>query len=196
MASFAEAKAGFDAGVRYGTHLFNAMPTLHHREPGLVGALLADERIVIGIIPDGVHVHPALVKLAWQTAGQRLNLVTDAMAALGMPSGTYTLGDFRVTVDEVACRLPDGRRAGSILSMDTAVRQLILTTGCTLVQALDTVTTIPARLLGVEQYKGRIAPGCDADLTLLTPDWQVAMTVVYGAVVYDCSDKQRRTKSA
>jgi N-acetylglucosamine-6-phosphate deacetylase len=184
MASFAEAKAGFAAGVRYGTHLFNAMPGLHHREPGLIGALLADERVTLGIIPDGIHVHPALLKLAWQAAGPRLNVVTDAMAALGMPPGKYDLGDFQVTVDEATCRLPDGTLAGSILGMDTAVRNLISYTGCTLAEAITTVTTIPADLLGLGQQKGRIAPGYDADLVLLTPDLQVAMTFVHGDVIY------------
>ncbi|HRQ41428.1 MAG TPA: N-acetylglucosamine-6-phosphate deacetylase [Chloroflexota bacterium] len=185
MATFAEAKAGFAAGVRYGTHLFNAMPGLHHREPGLVGALLDDERATVGIIPDGVHVHPALLKLAWQTTGPRLNLVTDAMAALGMPPGAYDLGDFPVTVDTTTCRLPDGTLAGSILGMDTAVRNFISYTGCSLAEAIAAVTTVPADLLGLGQRKGRIAPGYDADLVLLTPDLQVAMTMVRGEVLYD-----------
>lgn len=184
MATFAEAKAGFAAGVRYGTHLFNAMPGLHHREPGLVGALLDDARLTMGIIPDGIHVHPALLKLAWQIAGPRLNVVTDAMAALGMPPGSYDLGDFRVTVDETTCRLPDGTLAGSILGMDTAVRHLITYTDCSLAEAVAAVTAVPADLLGLGRQKGRIAPGFDADLVLLTPDLQVAMTMVHGNVVY------------
>lgn len=182
-ATFAAAQAGLAAGVRYGTHLFNAMPPLHHREPGLVGALLAHEAVVIGIIPDGIHVHPALLKFVWQAAAPRLNLVTDAMAALGMPPGEYDLGAFAVTVDEATCRLRDGTLAGSVLSMDTAVRNLITYTGCTLAQAIASVTTIPADLLGLGQRKGRIAPGHDADLVLLTPDLHVAMTMVNGQIV-------------
>lgn len=185
MATFAEAKAGFAAGVRYGTHLFNAMPGLHHREPGLVGALLDDARLTMGIIPDGIHVHPALLKMAWQIAGPRLNVVTDAMAALGMSPGAYDLGDFRVTVDEATCRLPDGTLAGSILGMDTAVRNLITYTGCALAEAVGAVTAVPADLLGLGLQKGRIAPGYDADLVLLTPDLQIAMTMVHGNVVYN-----------
>lgn len=184
MATFAEAKAGFDAGISYGTHLFNAMPGLHHREPGLIGALLDDERVVMGIIPDGVHVHPALLKMVWQAAGPRLNVVTDAMAALGMPPGDYDLGDFRVTVDETTCRLPDGTLAGSVLGMDTAVRNLINYTGCTVAEAVATVTAVPADLLGLGGQKGRIAPGYDADLVLLGPDLHVAMTLVHGKIIY------------
>lgn len=184
LATFAEAEAGFAAGIRYGTHLFNAQSPLHHREPGLPGALLTDERVTIGLIADGVHVHPALVKLVWQAAGSRLTLVTDAMAALGMPPGEYELGDFTVMVDETTCRLPDGTLAGSILSLDTAARNLIAFTGCTLAEALTTVTTIPTRLLGLDGRKGKIAPGYDADLVLLTPDLQVDATIVGGEIVY------------
>ena len=116
-AGFDQAKAAFDAGIRYGTHLFNAMPPLQHREPGLPGALLTDARPIVGLIADGVHTHPSIVSLAWQALGsKRLNLVTDAMAALGMPPGTHRLGDFDVSVDATSARLADGTLAGSILS--------------------------------------------------------------------------------
>ncbi|MBE2200894.1 MAG: N-acetylglucosamine-6-phosphate deacetylase [Anaerolinea sp.] len=180
LATYAQAVHGFNAGIRYGTHLFNAMLSLHHREPGLAGALLGDGRATIGLIPDGLHVHPALVKLVWQTAGARLNLVTDAMAALGAAPGAYQLGDFTVTVDETSARLADGTLAGSILSLDAALRNFIQFTGCTLAEALATITTTPAQLLGLAGRKGHIAPGCDADLVLLTPDLQVVKTFVNG----------------
>ncbi|MEZ4593961.1 MAG: N-acetylglucosamine-6-phosphate deacetylase [Chloroflexota bacterium] len=183
-ASFAQATAGFDAGIRYGTHLFNAMPPLHHREPGLAGSLLADNRATIGLIVDGEHVHPELVKLVWQLVGNgRLTLVTDAMAALGMPPGRYILGDYEVIVDETTARLASGTLAGSLLRLDTAVRNLITYTGCTLADALPTVTRTPADLLGLP-HKGRLAPGCDADLVLLTPDLQVHTTFIGGKIVY------------
>ncbi|MCB9009626.1 MAG: N-acetylglucosamine-6-phosphate deacetylase [Ardenticatenaceae bacterium] len=183
-ANFAQAAAGFDAGIRYGTHLFNAMPPLHHRKPGLAGALLADERATIGLIVDGEHVHPELVKLVWQLVGNgRLTLVTDAMAALGMPPGRYALGDHEVIVGETTARLPSGTLAGSLLRMDTAVRNLISFTNCTLAEALPTVTRTPADLLGLP-HKGRLAPHCDADLLLLTPDLQVHTTIIAGKIVY------------
>jgi N-acetylglucosamine-6-phosphate deacetylase len=183
-ATLAQATAGFDAGIRYGTHLFNAMPSLYHREPGLAGALLADNRATSGLIVDGEHVHPELVKLVWRLVGNgRLTLVTDAMAALGMPPGRYTLGDFAVQVDETTARLPSGTLAGSVLRMDTAVRNLINFTGCTLAEALPTVTRTPADLLGLP-HKGRLVPGCDADLLLLTPDLQVHTTFIAGRIVY------------
>ncbi|MEI2692256.1 MAG: N-acetylglucosamine-6-phosphate deacetylase [Anaerolineae bacterium] len=185
MATYDQAVAGFDAGARYGTHLFNAMPNLLHREPGLPGALLTDDRPTVGLIADGIHTHPAIVKLVWQVLGpQRLNLVTDAMAALGMPPGKHLLGDYVVTVDGVSCRLADGTLAGSILAMDEALRNLIAFTGCTLEEALQTMTTTPARAIGLEHERGQVAPGFIADLVLLSPDLHVRGTVVDGELVY------------
>ena len=184
-ATFDEATMAFDAGARYGTHLFNAMPTMHHREPGLPGALLTDPRPVVGFIADGVHTHPSVISLVWQALGpERLNLVTDAMAALGMGPGSHLLGDFEVTVDATSARLADGTLAGSILSLDQALRNLIRLTGCTLADALATVTTTPARSLGLDHERGRIAPGYVADLVLLSPELEVRGTVVRGELVY------------
>jgi N-acetylglucosamine-6-phosphate deacetylase len=185
MATYDQAEAGFDAGVRYGTHLFNAMPALGHRDPALPGALLTDARTTVGFIADGVHTHPAVIKLVWQAlGGARLNLVTDAMAALGMPSGIHVLGDYEVTVDATSARLADGTLAGSILSLDQALRNLIDITGCTLAEALPTITTTAARALGLDGERGRIEPGYAADLVLLTPDRRVHTTIVDGEIVY------------
>jgi N-acetylglucosamine-6-phosphate deacetylase len=184
MATYAEARAGFEAGIRYGTHLFNAMPALGHREPGLAGALLAQPELTVGLIPDGIHVHPAIVALIWVATGSgRLNLVSDAMAALGMPPGDYNIGDQQVIVTETA-RLPDGTLAGSILPPDAALRNLMAFTGCSLETALTTLTTTPARLLGLDHQLGQIASGFTADLVLLNPDLTVAMTIVQGELVY------------
>lgn len=185
LAGYTEAQVGIEAGISYGTHLFNAMAGLHHRRPGLIGALLADERVTVGLIADGVHVHPALVKLVWQLVGNgRLNLVTDAMAALGMPAGAYPLGNFQVTVDETSARLSDGTLAGSILSLNVALRNLMTFAGCSLTEALPAVTTTPFALLGLGQRKGQITPGYDADFVLLTPDLTVVCTIVAGQIVY------------
>lgn len=184
-ASFEAAAAGFDRGARYATHLFNAMPALHHREPGLVAAALADSRVTVGLIPDGLHVHPALVNLVWQLLGrERLNLVTDAMAAMGMSPGEYLLGDFRVTVDETSARLPDGTLAGCVLSLDAILRAFRAFTGASLADAVATVTTTPARLLGLEDRLGRLRPGAAADMVLLTPEGEVIETLVAGELLY------------
>jgi N-acetylglucosamine-6-phosphate deacetylase len=192
MATYDEAMAGFAAGIRYGTHLFNAMPAFNHRDPGLPGALLTDPRVVVGFIADGVHTHPSVIGLVWRAlGGRRLSLVSDAMAALGMPSGQHRLGDFDVWVDATSARLADGTLAGSILALDQALRNLMTGAGgtspaggCTLAAALPAVTTTPADLLGLGVTRGRLAPGHQADLTLLTPDLLVQATIVAGRVVY------------
>ena len=138
--------AAFEAGINASTHLFNAMSGLDHRAPGLVGASIDHSDPMIGMIVDGVHVHPAIVRLAWKGLGpQRLILVTDAMAALGMPPDTYQLGDQQVIVDGTSARLPDGRLAGSLLTLPVALRNLQRFTDCSLHQALQTVTSNPAR---------------------------------------------------
>jgi N-acetylglucosamine-6-phosphate deacetylase len=185
LASFEQARAGLEAGITYGTHLFNAMPPLAHRAPGLAGALLSDPRCVAGLIPDGIHVHPALVKLIWAAKGSAgLNLVSDAMAALGMPPGRYVLNDFEVFVTATEARLADGTLAGSILPLDEALRNLINFTGCSLGEALATVTTTPAALLGLSNQRGRIAPGLIADLVLLSPALEVVATITAGQMSY------------
>jgi N-acetylglucosamine-6-phosphate deacetylase len=184
LATFDQALAGFANGIRYGTHLYNAMPPLGHREPGLVGALLNTDEIVTGIIPDGIHTHPAMVKLAWEMKGPNgLNVVTDAMAALGMPPGIYRLNDFSVTVSENDARLADGTLAGSVLDMETAVSNLIQFTGCTLAEAIATVTTTPAKLLNLPD-RGQIAPGLIADAVLLNQGLKVDLTLTRGIITY------------
>ena len=185
LATFDEATAGFDAGARYATHLFNAMPTLHHREPGLVAAALADPRVTVGLVADGLHVHPALVGLLWRWLGpERLNLVTNAMAALGTGPGEYMLGDYRVTVDDDTARLADGTLAGCVLSLDAMLGAFLSMSGATAAEALPTITTTPARLLGLGDRLGRVAPGHDADLVLLSPNLRVIETFVGGESVY------------
>lgn len=184
LATYEQAQAGFDAGIRYGTHLFFSMPQLDFNAPGLAGALLSDDRAILGIVADGLHIHPVMVKLAWKSKGaQRLTLVTDAMAALGMQPGSYRLARRDVHVDANSARLADESLAGSILSLNAALHNLIAFTGCNLVEAILTVTSTPANLLKLTQ-KGHITEGADADMTLLTADQQIAMVIVDGEVVY------------
>jgi N-acetylglucosamine-6-phosphate deacetylase len=184
-ATYAQAQAGFAAGAAYGTHIFNAMPTVEHREPGLPGALLTTPGQVVGLIPDGVHTHPAIVALVWQMkSAAGLTLVTDAMAALGMPPGKYMLGDQEVTVTERDARLPSGTLAGSILAMDEALRCLLRFTGCSLHEGLATITSTPADVLGLTD-RGRLAPGAIADLVFLDADLEVVRTLAAGTVVFE-----------
>jgi N-acetylglucosamine-6-phosphate deacetylase len=150
-ATFEQAAAGFDAGIRFITHLFNAMAPLDHREPGLAGAALADDRVTIGIIPDGLHVHPSMVATVLRTVGSdRLAVVSDAIAALGMPPGTYRLADRDVACDGISARLPGGGLAGSVISLDQAVRNLATFAGIPIEDAKRAATTVPARLLGMD----------------------------------------------
>ncbi|MBN1934261.1 MAG: N-acetylglucosamine-6-phosphate deacetylase [Anaerolineae bacterium] len=185
MATYDQAQAGFDAGTRYGTHLFNAQPPLHHREPGLIGALFTDGRPIVGMIVDGIHSHPSIVDMVWRLLGHRLSLVTDAMEAMGMPPGTYKLGDLQVIVDETSARLADGTLAGSILTLDAALRNLMCFTGCSFQDALPAVTTVPATLLDLDSHCGQLAPGCAADLVLLDGEYRVVKTIIDGKIVYD-----------
>ncbi|MFZ6004636.1 MAG: N-acetylglucosamine-6-phosphate deacetylase [Actinomycetota bacterium] len=182
-ASAAEASSAVDSGATWVTHLFNAMSPLHHREPGVVGAALSDERLRVGMIADGIHVHPSVVKLAQRALGERLVLVTDAVAALGMEHGEQALGRATVHVGADGVRLPDGTLAGSNLAMDQAVRNLIAFSGCQREAALHAASTVPAAVLGDEQ-RGTLAPGSRADVALLTQDLEVAATIVGGEVVH------------
>ena len=183
-ATVREMEEAIDAGLGYVTHLFNAMAAFGHREPGPVGVALADARLTVGLIADGIHVHPTAVAMAWRALGpDRLNLVSDAVAALGQPHGATRLGSQDVTVDGSGVRLPDGTLAGSALSLDEAVRNLVTYTGCAAHDAIATVTSTPARLLGLPSA-GEVAPGRRADLTLLTPELQVAGTLIAGRRVH------------
>ncbi len=183
-ATYDQALAGFAAGIGWGTHLFNAMSPLGHREPGLMAALLTAD-VPCGLIADGIHSHPAMVKLAYRLKGAAgITLITDAMAAMGMAPGVYRLADRDVIVDAASARLANGTLAGSILTMDAAVRNMIAFTGCSLADAVAMASATPARLLGLAR-KGRIAVGCDADLVVLDEQLRVAQTWVRGELVYE-----------
>ena len=179
-----EARAGIEAGASYSTHLFNAMPPLDHRAPGIAAAVLADARVTVGMIPDTIHVHRTVLDLAYRIAGpERFSIVTDAMAALGMPHGTFRLGARDVTVDETGCRLPGGLLAGSNLRLDGGVQNLAAATGRGIEMAVAAATTVPARLLGLTD-RGSIATGARADITVVTPEFEAAGTIVDGRFVW------------
>jgi N-acetylglucosamine-6-phosphate deacetylase len=185
QATYAEISCAADAGLRLGTHLYNAMRPLAHREPGTVGALLTQDRIRTGIIADGVHVHEAAIRLAHRAKGpEGLVLVTDAMEAAGMDPGDYELGGRRVRLQDGAVRLPDGTLAGSALTMDEAVGNAVRFLGVSLAQAVRMAAETPAAALRLDS-KGRIAVGCDADFVLLDEGGTVLQTIVSGERVYE-----------
>jgi N-acetylglucosamine-6-phosphate deacetylase len=183
-ASAEQAMAAVDAGARWVTHLFNAMAPLHHREPGLAGVALTDPRVRVGLIPDGIHVHPQVVALAQRALGERLTIVTDAVAAMGMPPGRQALGRAEVTVGDDGVRLADGTLAGSNLTMDLGVRNLVTFTGCSWETALHAASAAPAAVLG-DGDRGSLHVGARADLVVLTDDLQLVTTVVGGEAVHD-----------
>ncbi|MDH3301693.1 MAG: N-acetylglucosamine-6-phosphate deacetylase [Acidimicrobiia bacterium] len=183
-ATAGEAAAAFDAGVSMGTHLFNAMSPMGHRAPGLTGAALADERITVGLIVDGVHVDPVVVKVAWRAKGpDRVVLVTDAVAAQGLGPGRHRLGDRTVIADAMGVRTDAGVLAGSALTMDRAVANLVEFTGCTLADALAAATRTPATVIGAID-RGHLGPGAAADVVLLEPDGSAALTICRGHIAH------------
>jgi N-acetylglucosamine-6-phosphate deacetylase len=172
-ATYAEAVQAIDVGVTAATHLFNAERAVHQREPGLALALLQSDQVVVELIADGVHVHPALLRTAMQQAAGRFALVTDAMAATGAADGEYQLGPLRVQVrDGLATVAGRGTIAGSTLTLDRAVRYAVGEVGLPLEEALAAATAVPAGLLGRDDL-GRLAPGCRADVVALDDDLRV-----------------------
>jgi N-acetylglucosamine-6-phosphate deacetylase len=172
-----------DAGATFGTHIFNAMSSITSRRPGLAGFLLTDDRMRFGMINDRTHLDPRVVEMIWALAPGRVVLVTDAIAATGIGDGTYRLGDIVVTVDGHVTRNQRGGLAGSVLTLDRAVRNLIEITGCTLAQAIHAASTSPAATLDLDD-RGNLAPGRKADLVLLDETLEVVGTIVAGRVAF------------
>jgi N-acetylglucosamine-6-phosphate deacetylase len=183
-ASYDEAVAAIEAGARHATHLFNRMRPMTHRDPGLTGAVLANDEIAAELICDGVHVHPAAMRVAIAAKGaHRVMAITDGTAGSGLPRGaTATLGGYPITVSDTAI-LDDGTIAGSVLTMDRAFAALVGTVGVSLVDAATMCATTPARELGV-QGLGLIAPGSRADLAVLDANFRVRQTWLGGVMVY------------
>jgi N-acetylglucosamine-6-phosphate deacetylase len=183
-ATLEEFAAGVDAGAEMATHLYNAMSPFAHRAPGSIGGALTDDRVTVGLIADGIHSHPASLRLAVRAKGvERIALVTDMMAAAGMPAGRYTLGGQSVLVDDQAARLEDGTLAGAIVVLDQAIRNMVCWAGVTPAEAITMATEVPARLLGLTD-RGRIIAGGIADLVLFDEHLEVAATIVSGRQVY------------
>jgi N-acetylglucosamine-6-phosphate deacetylase len=184
LASYEQARLAFQHGIQCGTHLFNAQSGIEHRNPGLSIAILTTQDVFTGIIIDGVHTHRAMVDLAWTCKGsRRLITVTDAVSALGLPPGKYNLGELEINVTETAVTLNDGTLAGSKVTQQNSLRNLMAWTGCSLHDALRTVTTTPAELLNLPN-KGRITPGADADVVLVDPELDIKATIVNGEILY------------
>ena len=176
------AQAGVAAGVRHATHMFNAMRPLGHRDPGILGEALMDERLSAEIIADGIHVDPLIVSLFLRVKGaETAVLVTDATAATGMPDGRYRLGSLEVDVEDGKC-LVKGKLAGSVLTMDRAVRNVVKFANWDLQRAVRLATLNPARATGLPAKAGMLVPGAVADIVALSPKGDVLQTIVRGRI--------------
>lgn len=179
-ADYEQARTAIDAGARHATHTFNAMRPLEHRDPGVAGAVLTDRRLYADMIVDGLHVDPPMVDLFLRCKGSdRAVLISDAISATGMPPGNYKLGEFDVEVSGLRCDC-HGRLAGSVLTLDRAVRNVMQFAGWNLQDAVRIATLNPAQLLGIEKRKGQLIPGADADLVVLSPRGEVQRTLIGG----------------
>ena len=185
-ATYDEARAGIEAGIRHASHLFNGMRSLHHREPGLVGAALDDERVTVELIADCYHIHPAVLRIVARLKGAgRTALVSDSIAAAGLPDGDYSLGGMKVAVRHGKSLLESGTLAGSTIRLCDAVRNMVEKADVPLREAVEMASTTPARVAGAADRKGSIAPGMDADITVLDRGLSVMLTMVEGRVVYE-----------
>lgn len=190
-ADFAITELAINAGARHATHLFNAMRPFHHREPGCIGAILLDERVLAELIIDGHHSHPAAVRLALRMKGtDGLVLVTDAIRAkcCCAQEKSYDLGGQTVTVQEGAARLKDGTLAGSVLTLTQAVINMMRFSQCTLAELINLTSINPAKALKIYDKKGSIALGKDADLIVLDEKLEVVLTVAQGQIIYSSGD--------
>ncbi len=185
-AVFELAYEAFDGEVAGVTHLFNAMSPLHHRKPGLPGAAFAHPRATCSIITDGRHVHPEMVNLAFRMLGpDRLYLVTDATSATGAGSGEYRLASQRIHLDaDGVPTLESGEFAGSVFTMDEALRNALTFADCNIPEAVRMASTTPARLIGEGDRMGRLASGYDADIAVLRPDLSVEAVYKGGLRAY------------
>jgi N-acetylglucosamine-6-phosphate deacetylase len=184
-ATYEEALRGFQAGASHVTHAFNGMRPFHHRDPGPVLAALDSPQVTLEVIADGAHLHPATVRAIVRAAGtERVVLITDAVPPAGQAEGSFRLDDKEATLAGDRVLLPDGTIAGSATTMAGIVRNVVDWGVASLPEAIRMASTVPARVLGLSDRKGRIAPGFDADLVALDSALDIAMTWVAGRLVY------------
>ena len=183
-ASYDRFTTAIDAGASQSTHTFNSMIAFHHRKPGPIGAILTDERIYAQVIADGVHLHPAVVDLTIKAKGvDRVILITDAISAAGLDDGEYELGGHLVNVEGGVARIQAGNLAGSTLTLDQALRNVIAFTDLEFTEVLPMATAVPAEAMGWID-KGILKPGADADIVIFDGDFEVERTFVSGELVY------------
>ena len=182
-ATFADAVAAMEWGASSFTHLFNAMTGMHHREPGVVGAALESVDATAELIADGIHVHRAVMRIACTAMPNRIALVTDAIRACGMPDGKYKLYDYEITVADGTARLANGTLAGSMLTMDRAVQNMVELAGIPVERVIPMASEVPARILGVAGRKGKLENGYDADVVVINEKFETERVFTRGTEV-------------
>jgi N-acetylglucosamine-6-phosphate deacetylase len=179
-ATYEQARAGIALGVQHAVHVYNAMRPFSHRDSGVIGAVLTSSEVTAELIADGVHVEEAAMRILLQAKGAgRVILISDGLSATGMPDGKYMLGKFEVTVSGGVCRNSEGKLAGSTLTLDRALRNVVAL-GIPLQDAVRMLTANPAKLLGIEFKKGALRTGADADIVLLDENLQVTNVLTRG----------------
>lgn len=173
-----------EAGFSSITHCFNQLRPFHHRDPGILGAALTRPEFTLELIADGVHLHPSVIDMVWRLKGpENIILVTDAAAPTGMPDGSYRSLNGELIVTAGVVRNEAGQLAGSVLTLDEAMKNMLKFTECSLTDVFRMLTYNPAKLLGINKRKGSLYSGKDADLVVLTTDLEVIMTMVGGEVI-------------
>jgi len=184
-ATYDETIKGFDAGITHATHVFNAMRSLHHREPGAVGAVLTDDRVSVQLIADGKHLHPAVVGLVIkQKDYERTALITDSMSAAGLPDGRYVYNDLKYESNAgLAVYFGTDTFIGTALTLNKIVKRVVAMGKANLQQAVLMASIVPARVLGIDNRKGSIVKGKDADIVVIDKDCDVSMTIIDGKIL-------------
>ena len=183
-ATYDQAAAAIEAGVGHVTHLFNAQTPLMHRDPGVVGAALTDDRVSCELIADTFHVSRHLFPLVSRMKGDKLVLITDCTRAGGLADGQYTLGGQPIFVKGIECRLEDGTIAGSVLKLNAAVYNLMENSSLEVWEAVNAASLNPARRIGVDATKGSLEAGKDADIAICDADFNICRTILGGRTIY------------
>jgi N-acetylglucosamine-6-phosphate deacetylase len=184
-AIYEEMEKAVEAGAKQVTHLFNGMRGIHHREPGVAGSALLFKELMVELIADGIHVRPEVMKLVINAKGtEGMILITDSMRAKCLKNGVYDLGGQDVSVSDGKALLADGTLAGSILKMNDSIKNILEAADISLSEAVQMASVNPAKQLKVYDTKGSISPGKDADITILSNEYQVEMTICRGEIAY------------
>lgn len=184
-AAYEQAKRGIDAGVTHATHIFNAMRSLHQRQPGAVGAVLTDDRVSAQLIADGRHLHPAVAKLVVrQKTPQGVALITDSVSAAGLPDGRYVYNGLKYeSKDGLAAYCGTGTFIGTTLTLNKIIKRVVDMAAANLQQAVEMASLTPAAVLGIQDKKGSLEAGKDADVIVMDGDCNVKMTIIGGRII-------------